>query len=163
MDSFAGNPFAVLTFIVAPAILTNASSVMALTTSNRFARAVDRVRGLSDELEGGTELPPTTSDLRRRQLGAARRRAQLLVRAMTAFHLSVGAFAAASLTSLFGSAFVLVGHDLARTVAMVVALSCGVVGVAGLVGGSALLVLETRLTLAVLSDETNFARHITDR
>lgn len=34
----AGNPFAVLTAIVAPAILTNASSVLAQGTSNRLAR-----------------------------------------------------------------------------------------------------------------------------
>ena len=42
MDPLITNPFAVLTFIAAPAILTNASSVMALGTSNRFARAIDR-------------------------------------------------------------------------------------------------------------------------
>ena len=39
-----GNPFAVLTAIVAPAILTNASSVLALGTSNRLGRVVDRTR-----------------------------------------------------------------------------------------------------------------------
>lgn len=38
--TLAGNPFAVLTAIVAPAILTNASSVLALATSNRLARVV---------------------------------------------------------------------------------------------------------------------------
>jgi branched-subunit amino acid transport protein len=42
--SLANSPFAVLTAIVAPAILTNASSVLALGTSNRFARVVDRTR-----------------------------------------------------------------------------------------------------------------------
>ena len=36
------NPFTVLTFIAAPAVLTNASSVLALGTSNRFARVIDR-------------------------------------------------------------------------------------------------------------------------
>ena len=45
------NPFAVLSFIVAPAVLTNASSVLALSTSNRLARAVDRARELSKQLE----------------------------------------------------------------------------------------------------------------
>ena len=52
MDPLAANPFAVLTFIVAPAILTNASSVMALGTSNRFARAIDRARSLATALQG---------------------------------------------------------------------------------------------------------------
>ncbi len=35
MDGVGSNPLGMLTFIVAPAILTNASSVMALGTSNR--------------------------------------------------------------------------------------------------------------------------------
>ena len=51
MDPLATNPFGILTFIVAPAILTNASSVMALGTSNRFARAIDRARALSSQVE----------------------------------------------------------------------------------------------------------------
>src|SRR5262244_1821468 len=38
------NPFAVLTLIAAPAVFTNASSVLALGTGNRLARVVDRTR-----------------------------------------------------------------------------------------------------------------------
>jgi hypothetical protein len=38
---------------------------------------------------------------------------------------------------------------------MVVALGCGSVGVAGLVTGSSLLVWESRLTLALLTEETD--------
>jgi hypothetical protein len=41
------NPFAVLSLIVAPAVLTNACSVLVLSTSNRLARATDRVRELA--------------------------------------------------------------------------------------------------------------------
>lgn len=36
-DSLAQSPFAVLTFIAAPAILTNASSVLAMSTINRIS------------------------------------------------------------------------------------------------------------------------------
>ena len=50
MDPVAFNPLSILTFIVAPAILTNASSVMSLGTANRFARAIDRARSLSAEI-----------------------------------------------------------------------------------------------------------------
>ena len=57
MNPFELNPFGLLTFIVAPAILTNASSVMALGTSNRFARTVDRVRKLSALLENKQSDP----------------------------------------------------------------------------------------------------------
>ena len=50
MDTGGGNPFAVLTAVVAPAILTNACSVLALGTSNRLARVVDRTRVVAREL-----------------------------------------------------------------------------------------------------------------
>jgi hypothetical protein len=42
------NPFAILTFISAPAVLTNASCVLLFGTGNRYGRAVDRVHELSD-------------------------------------------------------------------------------------------------------------------
>ena len=50
MQAVATTPFAVLTAVVAPAILTNASSVLALGTSNRVARVVDRTRIVAKEL-----------------------------------------------------------------------------------------------------------------
>ena len=50
------NPFAVLSLIVAPAILTNASSVLIMSTSNRLARGADRARELSKQLEGTDDL-----------------------------------------------------------------------------------------------------------
>src|SRR5262245_27443382 len=100
MDPLTTNPLSILTFIVAPAILTNASSVMSLGTSNRFARAIDRARALSAELEGMTEGADPNWSRRVRQLGYSKRRALLLVRALTAFYVSVGAFAAAALVSL---------------------------------------------------------------
>ena len=79
MEPLGSNPFAILTFIAAPAILTNASSVMALGTSNRFARAIDRARGLAADLEApGRSLPEVA--LRSRQLTYASRRVLILVR-----------------------------------------------------------------------------------
>src|SRR6516164_2752237 len=98
MDPSPVNPFAVLTFIVAPAIMTNASSVMGLQTANRFARCVDRARSLAAMLEGKTNPSDPEIAVRSRQLDVTERRALLLVRALTAFYLSVGAFAAASLS-----------------------------------------------------------------
>jgi uncharacterized protein DUF2721 len=44
------HPFSVLTAVVAPAILTNASSVLCLGTSNRIARVVDRTREVTAEI-----------------------------------------------------------------------------------------------------------------
>src|SRR5579859_6241116 len=152
MDPLVTNPFAVLTFIAAPAILTNASSVMALGTSNRFARAVDRVRTLAKELRDHGESDSEATRLRLRQLKHAQRRVLLLVRTLTCFYFSLGGFAAASFTSLVGAVLFIVGHDVAREVAMLIAFVCGLAGIGGLVSGSALLIWETRFTLKILRE-----------
>jgi hypothetical protein len=155
MDPLILNPFAVLTFIVAPAILTNASSVMALGTSNRYARTIDRARALASELANPQAMSEPVKQLRLRQLRSASRRLLIVLRALTAFYVSLGAFAGASFTSLLGAAFVVTHLDVPRMVAMMFALGCGIVGVGGLVIGSALLVWETRLAFAILREETN--------
>jgi hypothetical protein len=154
MDPISANPFAILTFIAAPAILTNASSIMGLGTSNRFARAVDRIRVLSKEIEHDPNPTAPENQSRVRQLHFAERRALLLVRALSAFYVSVGSFAGASLISLLGAVFVVAGADLLRHFAFGVALVAGIAGVGGLVVGAGLLVLETRMTLRILSEET---------
>jgi len=159
MNPLEINPFSVMTFIVAPAILTNASSVMGLGTSNRFARAIDRTRGLAEQIKSRAYQSEAEGQLRTQQLRSAEHRTQLLVRALTCFYLSVGAFAATSLVSLLGAAFVATGLPVAAWVAVGVALCTGLAGVGGLVCGSALLVWETRKTLAILCEETDFVRN----
>jgi hypothetical protein len=156
MDGFGTNPFGILTFIVAPAILTNASSVMALGTSNRFARAIDRARALSLQVKGKEPDADPEIALRLRQLRVAERRALFLVRALTAFYVSVGSFAAASLVALLGAILAVAHAELLHQVTRVVAISAGVAGVGGLVTGSGLLVWETRMALRILREETAF-------
>ena len=56
------SPFAVLTLIAAPAVFTNASSLLSLGTGNRLARVVDRTRTLVKDLHG-TEIDPATRAL----------------------------------------------------------------------------------------------------
>ncbi len=58
VQAIAGaNPFAALSLIVAPALLTNASSLLVVSTSDRLARAVDRVRENSTLLEAADPGP----------------------------------------------------------------------------------------------------------
>jgi len=151
-------PFTALTLIAAPAVLTNASSVLALGTSNRFARAVDRQRQLSALLQ--TESSATDSelgDLRIRQLHRAERRAQLLLRALTNFYAALGSFAAASLISLLG-ALLAPPHPRLAGAASIVGLLVGMIGVGGVVHGCLLLIHETRITLRSLREEARFSR-----
>jgi hypothetical protein len=150
------NPFGILTFIVAPAILTNASSVNALATSNRLGRATDRARAISSLLEGHKDESDPWRMAYLQILGYAERRIKFLVRALTCFYLSIGAFASASLVSLFGAVFFVEEWQLCGMAAMALSIAAGVIGVAGLAYGSALLVWETRVTLQSVSTETEF-------
>ena len=93
------NPFAILTFISAPAVLTNASCVLLFGTGNRYGRAVDRVHELADAIQGGS-LEAGEKTFRIRQLGSAERRTLLIVRALTCFYTAVASFVASTLVSL---------------------------------------------------------------
>ena len=73
----------VLTLIAAPAVFTNASSVLALGTGNRLARVVDRTRTLVKDLHG-PEINPATRTLWVSHLGRLEKRGALLVRANSA-------------------------------------------------------------------------------
>jgi hypothetical protein len=154
MPPWGDNPFALLTFIGAPAILTNASSVMALGTSNRFARAIDRARVISAKLDNEKSLAGNEIEFQTRQLRFSERRVMLLVRALTSYYVAVGAFAAASLVSLIGAGFSMIHHLPLQRFSLGLGLVAGLVGVGGLVVGSILLVRETRMTLLILSEET---------
>ena len=157
IDTLHSSPYAALTLIAAPAVLTNASSVLALGTSNRFARAVDRQRQLSVLLEKRDEaMEPGEGELRLRQLRRTEVRGQLLLRALTSFYLSLGSFAAASLLALVGA---IVGAEVAAvfgTAAGLLAVGVGLAGVGGLVFGCVLLVRETRVALESLREEADF-------
>jgi hypothetical protein len=154
MPPWGDNPFALLTFIVAPAILTNASSVMALGTSNRFARAIDRARVISAKLDNEKSLEGGEVEFQTRQLQFSERRVLILVRALTSFYVAVGAFAATSLVSLIGAGFSVIHQVLLQRLSLGLGLVAGLIGVGGLVVGSILLVRETRMTLLILGEET---------
>src|SRR5215471_22013 len=50
-NSLTQSPFAALTFVAAPALLTNSSSVLALSTINRMLRTRERMHELFKESE----------------------------------------------------------------------------------------------------------------
>jgi hypothetical protein len=154
MNSFETNPFGVLTFIVAPAMLTNGSSIMALSTSNRYNHAFARLRNLWELVEHGGTTPDSKTAVRLRQLKLAEGKASHLVKALTALYLTVGSFAAASLVSLMGSLFVVLQHETISNAAQAVALYIGVMGVGALMTASIPFVLETRMSVSVRTGTT---------
>ncbi len=146
------NPFAALSLIVAPAILTNACSVLIMSTSNRFARTVDRSRELARELEADDDFASETGMRRLRELGMAEERSLLLLRAMRSSYVGLSGFASATLLSLVGAVLVPVGQTTPLQLIEALAILAGMVAVAALIHGSVLLVRETRLTVVVLRE-----------
>src|ERR1700744_1015724 len=126
------NPFAALSFIAAPAVLTNASSVLAMSTSNRFLRASDRMRNLADRLEKDAD-PPEVLALFRSQAGRVEKQTVKLLHGLAGAYIALGSFAGASLVSIFGTVLGAASLEHAAHVAVVVALLIGLVGVCGLV------------------------------
>jgi len=145
------SPLAILTFIAAPAVFTNACSVLALGTGNRLGRVVDRTRQLGAELRKQAESP--LSDMYLRQLERLEKRAERLVKAMTFFYTAVGAFAASSLVAVLGASLAATSYSLPFNVVSGFSLLAGTVGFIGLAAGSALLVQETRLAVISQREE----------
>ena len=153
----ASNPFAVLTAIVAPAILTNASSVLALGTSNRLARVVDRTRVVAAELSA---RKPGTPEY---QVWAARLeplhvRAELLLKALRLFYAGLGLFAASALVSVGGSIAAYYGQKLLFEAAAALAVLTGSSAVLALSVGCVLMVRETQLAVQTLTEEAKLSR-----
>ena len=151
-SSLGNNPFAVLTAIVAPAILTNASSVLALGTSNRLGRVVDRTRVVYGDLAatapGSSEHKEWTD-----QLTSLRSRAQMLLAALRLFYAALGFFATSALVSVGGSIAAYYAQKLWFEVAAGLAVLSGASAVVGLAVGCTLMVHETRLAVQSLAAE----------
>src|SRR5271163_4149990 len=156
---FGNNPFAALSILVAPAILTSASSVLCLGTANRLARVVDRTHRthiVSTQLVSLASDAETTATFRR-QLAELRVRWNLVLRALICFYMSIGSFAAAALISLVGSSFTTPNLRLVFNCMAILGLLSAIVGVGSLMVGCGIMVRETRLAIRNLAEEVELA------
>jgi hypothetical protein len=152
------NPFAVLSLIVAPAILTNASTVLAMSTSTRLARAVDRARELARQLDDPDQASGAEGARRLRELAVNETRAMLLLRVLRSFYMALAGFAVATLISLIGAVAASAGRGSAVRALEFIAVAAGSVAVGALVHGSTLLLKETRLAVAILHERSEQVR-----
>ena len=146
------NPFAVLSAVAAPAILTNACSVLALGTANRLARAVDRTRAVHDLMRSAKPDSADHSALTR-QLPFLQRRGALLLKSLSLFYTALAMFATTALIAIIGSALVAYDFPIAFHVAAAVGFFIGSCGVLSIVTGCTLMIRETRLALRGLAAE----------
>ncbi len=151
------NPFAILTFISAPAVLTNASCVLLFGTGNRYGRAIDRVHELAELLENPA-LEQAELRLRARQLEAGETRALLIVRALTCFYTAVAGFVASTLISLVG-ALLVAAQAAGVALTLDIAFAAGSLGVLSMIVGAILLARETTYSFRVLKEERVFLSH----
>jgi Protein of unknown function (DUF2721) len=155
-ENLSDNPFALLSLIAAPAVLTNAASVLVMSTTNRFLRASERMRALSVRVEE-KKITPGLQTLLRAQVDRTERQAVLLLGALRAAYIAIGSFASASLISILGAGLastVRVGfHVLAG-----LALAVGVLGASALVAACVRLLAATRLSMLNMSEEAALIR-----
>ncbi|MCU1311638.1 MAG: hypothetical protein JWO20_2763 [Candidatus Angelobacter sp.] len=155
--SVLNNPFAGLSAVVAPAVLTNASSVLCLGTANRIARVVDRSRVVTGEM-AGLQVGSKEYQARADQLPRLQVRAQLLFRALRILYASLGLFAATALITVIGSAMEFFGWQFGFHASAFIAMGSGTAAVTGLCYGCALLVYETRVAIHNLTEEAALFR-----
>ena len=147
MMILVADPFSILTVVVAPAVLTNASSVLALGTNNRLARVADRSHAVTAQLATGARDHEATVA----ELAALQTRAQLLLRALRCFYLGLGLFASSALISIAGSIVVYYGWPSAFQIAAGIGVVCGASAVIALVCGCVLMIRETQLAVKGLA------------
>jgi hypothetical protein len=149
------SPFAVLTFIAAPAILTNAASVLAMSTINRMLRTRERMHQLFKESEDGA----TAREARfAGQVARVEQQGLFLLRALHWIYVSIGSFAAASLVTLIGAGVGQLGSDFLMRVIVGLGLLLGISGVSGLIGGCVNLFKATQLSLVNIREEAELIR-----
>jgi len=151
---FVDNPFTALGAIAGPAVLTNACSVLALGTSNRLGRVVDRTRIVVKDMRALAPDAPELLSLAN-QLAALEQRGVVLLGALRGFYAALGLFAAAALISAIGSVLALYGLRIPFEISAVAALISGSAAVAALVSGCVRMVGETRIALRGLTEEAS--------
>jgi hypothetical protein len=151
-NPFVSSPFSILTAIVAPAVLTNASSVLALGTGNRLARVTDRTRLVVGELH---KHQPGSPEYRvwDALLGPLRVRVHLLLRALRLVYTALGLFALSALVAVAGSIVGYFGQRPLLSAAVALGALTGTGAVSALVGGSLLLAREAQLAVQGLALE----------
>lgn len=155
--SLTQSPFAVLTFIAAPALLTNSSSVLALSTINRMLRTRDRMKELFLQSEKGANSESEREWLIA-QVERVEKQGVLLLSGLRAIYVALGAFAGATLVTLLGAALFSLQEALWFRLLAAVGLVFGFLGVGGLIFGTANLFRATQLSVISIRQEAGMVR-----
>lgn len=150
-------PFAALTFVAAPALLTNASSVLAMSTINRMLRTRDAMRELYTQSERSDQDEKDSLHLLE-TVNRVERQGVLLLRALHAIYVALAAFASATLVTLLGTGLAPFAGGHWPHAFAIFGIMLGFVGVGGLVTGSFNLFRATQLSLVNIREEAAIIR-----
>ena len=151
------SPFAALTFIAAPALLTNACSVLVLSTINRMLRTRDRMHELFNKSEAGGHSEADASRLVE-QVNRVERQGLLLLRALHSIYVALAAFACATLITLLGAGLAHLQGDIWLRLLAWTGVVLGFIGVGGLVLGCVNLFQATQISLRNIREEADLIR-----
>lgn len=150
--SITQSPFSVVTFIAAPALLTNATSVLAMSTISRMLSTRDQMRDMHAKSQEG-KLPQKEAARFLEKVNRVERQADLLLRSLHAIYIALAAFAGATLVTLLGAGTATFKEVLILNVLVAVGIGLGFVGVGGLVVGCSKLFQATQISLVNIRDE----------
>ena len=158
IDPTSSSASGILSAMVTPAVLISACGMLIMSTSNRLARIVDRVRHLSHEMERLADDRGADAALRwdacETQLTLQTKRGRIIQRALTSFYLALGMFVAT--TAGIGLTALRPGLGLA-------AAWVGIAGTLTLFYGSMLLIRETALALRSIDVEMALVLQLRER
>ncbi|HEY0653868.1 MAG TPA: DUF2721 domain-containing protein [Chryseosolibacter sp.] len=144
----------ILSSMITPAVLILAGGSLIATTSQRLGRVIDRVRKISQEftqIESHEKEDHQAANKRRilyKLLHKSALRCRLLTRAMTILYVSLGFFVATSLS---------IGIVSITHISLVwIPTALGLTGASLLFVSSAILIIESRLTLRTIADEIDY-------
>lgn len=155
------NPFTVLSYVSGPALLTNATALLLLSTSNRFGRAIDRSRALVNYLEGPSGARAKSAVAQ--ELIMAQQRVRFINRALSRFYTATAMFAMATMISFAGLVLSEYAGRLPLDVIIAFAVASGLGGFGALVAGAVALILESRLAVRSLTAEAAEAMDAIER
>jgi Protein of unknown function (DUF2721) len=155
--SLAQSPFAVLSFIAAPAVLTNATSTLVTSTTTRWLETRKAMkRSLAKSQKPG--IPEQEAAGNRDHGGRLETQATMLLGALRLIYIALGAFASATLVTLVGAALVPFHEALWYYSLALLGVVLGAVGVGCLIFSSILLFQTTQISLTDIRDDAKVIR-----
>lgn len=151
----ASSPFTVLTLIAAPALLTNATSVLAMSTTTRMLRTRDSMGQLLRRSEGHN-LDAEAADQMIAQVNRTEKQAGLLLGALASIYFALGGFSGATLVTLVGAAMAEFGF---KPWPAYLGVALGAFAVVCLIVGSVKLFQATQLSISNIHDEAKLIRN----